>query len=108
MLKNKASFTKADVNIIKKESLYKGFFEYNLYHFTHKLFAGGDSEVITREVFERGHAVAVLPFDPINEELVLLEQIRFPAMETTDNPWLIEVVAGIIEPGEDFRRSLSS
>lgn len=102
MLKNKASFTKADVNIIRKESLYKGFFEYNRYHFTHKLFAGGDSEVITREVFERGHAVAVLPFDPINEELVLLEQIRFPAMETTDNPWLIEVVAGIIEPGEDL------
>jgi len=102
MLKNKASFTKADVNIIRKESLYKGFFEYNRYHFTHKLFAGGDSEVIAREVFERGHAVAVLPFDPINEELVLLEQIRFPAMETTDNPWLIEVVAGIIEPGEDL------
>lgn len=102
MSKINNSFTKADVNVIKKEPLYKGFFALNRYHLTHKLFAGGESKVIIREVFERGHAVAVLPFDPIREEIVLLEQFRFPAMETNDNPWLIEVVAGIIETGEDL------
>lgn len=96
------SFTKADVTILKKESVYKGFFELNRYHFTHKLFAGGESKLVMREVFERGHAVAVLPYDPIRDELVLLEQFRFPAMETNDNPWLIEVIAGIIEPGENL------
>jgi len=96
------TFTKEDVTIVKKESLYKGFFELNRYHLKHKLFAGGESKLIMREVFERGHAVAVLPFDPIRDELVLLEQFRFPAMETNDKPWLIEVVAGIIEPGENL------
>jgi ADP-ribose pyrophosphatase len=101
MPKNTESFTKADVTIIKKESLYKGFFEFNRYHLRHKLFGGGESKIVVREVFERGHAAAVLPYDPVRDELVLLEQFRFPAMETNENPWLIEVVAGIIEEGED-------
>lgn len=95
-------FTNANVNIIKKVSLYKGFFELNHYHFTHSLFAGGQSKLVKREVFERGHAAAVLPYDPITDELVLLEQFRFPAMETNSNPWLLEVVAGIVEDGESF------
>ncbi len=94
------SFTKKDVKVKSKEVLYKGFFEYNRYAFTHPLFAGGQSGLVKREVFERGHAVGVLPYDPILDELVLLEQFRFPAMETTSNPWLIEVVAGIIDEGE--------
>jgi ADP-ribose pyrophosphatase len=102
MSKLLATFSKADVSILKKETLYEGFFSLNQYHFTHKLFGGGQSSLIKREVFERGHAVAVLPYDPILDELVLLEQFRFPALETNDNPWLIEVVAGIIEPGEDL------
>lgn len=100
MSKRIAKFTKADVKVIKKETLYKGFFELNKYYLTHPLFAGGESKVIAREVFERGHAAAVLPYDPIRDELVLLEQFRFPALETNDNPWLIEVVAGIVEDGE--------
>lgn len=95
-------FTKDDINIVKEETLYKGFFALKKYHFTHTLFAGGQSEVVSREVFERGHAVAVLPYDPYLDEVVLLEQVRFPAMETTDSPWLVEVVAGIIEPGESL------
>lgn len=102
MTHNYTKFTKADINVTKKETLYKGFFELNLYSFTHKLYSGEESEVVKREVFERGHAVAVLPYDPIREELVLIEQIRFPALETNDNPWLIEVVAGIVEPGEEL------
>jgi ADP-ribose pyrophosphatase len=100
MTKPAISFSKSDVEILKKESLYKGFFELNRYYFKHPLFAGGESEVVVREVFERGHAVAVLPYDPILDELVLIEQFRFPAAETNENPWLIEVVAGIIEKGE--------
>jgi ADP-ribose pyrophosphatase len=97
-----AKFTKEDVTLIKKESLYDGFFKLNRYLFTHKLFDGGQSKVVSREVFERGHAAAVLPYDPERDELVLLEQVRFPAIETNDNCWLIEVVAGIIDPGESI------
>ena len=96
-----AQFTSEDITVLSKETLYKGFFELNRYKFTHKLFNGGESKVVAREVFERGHAAAVLPYDPIRDELVLLEQVRYPAMETNDHPWLVEIVAGIIEPGEE-------
>ncbi len=96
------TFSKKDIQIIGKKNLYKGFFSMNKYEFVHPLFEGGISDVVAREVFERGHAVAVLPYDPVKDELVLLEQLRFPAMETSDSPWMIEIVAGIIEENEDL------
>jgi ADP-ribose pyrophosphatase len=94
------SFDKKDLQIINKQPLYRGFFECNSYTFKHKLFAGGWSPEITREIFERGHAAAVLPYDIKNDTVVLIEQFRFGAIETDQSPWLFEIVAGIIEKGE--------
>lgn len=96
-----AKFTRDDIKVHKVEKLYQGFFTLNKYHVSHPLYEGGESNVITREVFERGHAAAVLMFDPKLDELVLIEQFRFPAFDTMQSPWLIEVVAGILEPEED-------
>lgn len=61
---------------------------------------GGWSEEITREVFERGHAGVILPYDPEADKVVLIEQIRLPAIETSQTPWLLEAVAGMIETDE--------
>ena len=94
-------FSDKDIQIIKKEPLYDGFFKMVKYHFKHKLFQGGWSDVIQREVFERGHAVAVLPYDPVLKEFVMIEQVRIGALATSSSPWLIEVVAGIIDPDEE-------
>lgn len=94
------SFTKDDLKVLNKEPLYKGFFKCNKYTFKHKLFAGGWSQEIQREIFERGHAAAVLPYDVKNDTVVLIEQFRFGALETEQSPWLLELVAGIIEEGE--------
>lgn len=55
---------------------------------------------ITREIFERGHAAVLLPFDPVRDEVVLVEQIRIAAYDTSESPWLLEMVAGMIEAGE--------
>ncbi|AXR05338.1 ADP-ribose diphosphatase [Salinimonas sediminis] len=93
-------FNSNDVKIEKTETLYDGFFKMVRYDFTHKLFAGGWSDTVKREIFERGHAVAVLPYDPVAKEFVLIEQIRIGALPTSQTPWLIEVVAGIIDAGE--------
>lgn len=94
------SYTKDDVKILKKESLYKGFFKCNKYTLQHKLFAGGWSPEIQLEFFERGHAAALLPYDATNDKVVLLEQFRFGAMGTKQSPWLFELIAGMIEEGE--------
>lgn len=88
------------VDLKASEPLYRGYFAANRYTLSHETFAGGMSPTITREVFERGHAVAVLPYDPVRDRVVLIEQFRAGAMVAGWHPWLIEVPAGMIEPGE--------
>ncbi|MBJ3814217.1 ADP-ribose diphosphatase [Shimwellia pseudoproteus] len=95
-----ATLTKNDVEIIARETLYSGFFSLELYRFRHRLFNGEMSGEVRREIFERGHAAALLPFDPVQDKVVLIEQIRIAALETSETPWLLEMVAGMIEPGE--------
>ncbi len=94
------TFAKNDVEIIARETLYRGFFSMDLYRFRHRLFNGGMSGEIRREIFERGHAAVLLPFDPVRDEVVLIEQIRIAAYDVSESPWLLEMVAGMIEEGE--------
>lgn len=88
------------VEIVEKITAYQGYFRIDRYRLRHTLFAGGMSGVMTRELFERGHAVAVLPYDPARDEVVLIEQFRIGAFAHGWEPWLIEIVAGLIEEGE--------
>lgn len=99
-MKTIQQFNKNDVEIESQEPIYQGFFKLNKYRFRHKLHEGGWSNMIEREIFERGDAVALLPYDPQTNEFVLIEQLRVGAVRGATNPWLLEVVAGIIEPGE--------
>ncbi|WP_318367305.1 ADP-ribose diphosphatase [Enterobacter sp.] len=94
------TFTKNDVEIIARETLYSGFFSLDLYRFRHRLFNGEMSGEVQREIFERGHAAVLLPYDPVRDEIVLIEQIRIAAYDTSETPWLLELVAGMIEEGE--------
>lgn len=104
----KPTFTKQDVEVVRKEPGYSGFFDLNIYTLRHRKFAGDWTREITREVFERGHAVAVVPYDPSLDKVLLIEQFRPGAYFSMSSawfsgdtsPWLYEGVAGIIEPGE--------
>lgn len=89
-----------DVEVVEKATVYKGRFQVDRYRLRHKLHGGGWSEPFVREVFERGHAAAVLPYDPVLDRVVLIEQFRPGAYAAGMNPWLVEAVAGIIDPGE--------
>lgn len=95
-----AVFTREDVDIIATETLYQGFLTVKKYTFRHPLFTGGMSRVVHREVIERGDAVAVVPWDPIRDEVVLIEQIRIATLNLSDSPWRMEIIAGMIEAGE--------
>jgi len=94
------TYGKNDVEIIARETLYSGFFSIDLYRFRHRLFNGEMSGEVRREIFERGHAAVLLPFDPVRDEVVLVEQIRIAAYDASESPWLMEMVAGMIEEGE--------
>lgn len=93
-------FGAGDVEIVEHETVYRGYFRIDRYRLRHRLFGGGWSDIVTREVFERGQAAAVLPYDPVRDEIVLIEQFRPGALAAGADPWLTEIVAGIIEEGE--------
>ncbi|MGM0516363.1 MAG: NUDIX domain-containing protein [Pseudomonadota bacterium] len=87
-------------DLLANETLYRGFFSLQRYRLRFEFFDGSWSEPIEREIFERGHAVAVLPYDARREEVVLIEQFRPGALDAPTGPWLSEIVAGMIESGE--------
>lgn len=79
---------------------YAGFFNLHIYHLQHRLFNGGWSKPLVREVLERGHAVAVLPYDQKLDSVLLIEQFRPGALRRVGGPWQIECIAGMVEQGE--------
>lgn len=90
-----------NVTIIEKKTVYQGFFRLDRYLLQHSLFQGGFSPTLEREVFERGSAAAALLYDPVLDKLVLIEQFRVGALTDPESPWLIETVAGVLQPNED-------
>ncbi len=94
------ALTRDDVEVVEKATVYKGRFQIDRYRLRHKRHDGAWSETFVREVFERGQAAAVLPYDPVLDRVVLIEQFRPGAYAAGRHPWLIEIVAGIIDPGE--------
>ena len=104
----KKPMNKKDVKVVGKTRPFDGYFQIDRYTIQHKLYEGGWSEPFHREVLERGHAVAVLLYDPEHDTLVFVEQFRIGAHAAHDSPWwsedstpwMIECVAGIIDEGE--------
>ena len=88
-----------DWKILHKEESFSGFFKLYSYIIEHALFNGGTG-TIKREVLHRGHAAAVMPYDPATDSVLLVEQFRAGAMHTGQSPWLFEVIAGMVEEGE--------
>jgi ADP-ribose pyrophosphatase len=82
------------------ELLFEKYFRLEEYAVSHELFSGGTSAVFTREIFERGSVVALLPYDPKRRKVVLIEQFRAGAIHDETSPWLVECVAGVIDEGE--------
>ncbi len=92
--------TAADVEVLAHERLFHGYLALDSYRLRHRLHAGGVSETQTRELLRRGQAVGVLLYDPDRATVVLIEQFRIGAMVAGFPAWVLEIVAGLVEPGE--------
>jgi ADP-ribose pyrophosphatase len=92
--------TRDDVEILERKLVYEGFHRVERLSLRHKLHAGGWSPPLSRELVGRGRAAAVLPYDPRLDAVVLIQQFRVGALGTAHDPWLTELVAGMIGPGE--------
>ena len=90
-------FNKKDVFNLTKRILYKGFFSLFEYRFQYRKFDGSVSEMVSREILERGHAVVLLAYDDKRDKVVLIEQIRIAAIDTQASPWILELIAGMMD-----------
>jgi len=88
------------VELVRKETAFQGYFKVVRYFFRHSLHNGGTSGIISREVFERGQAGALLLYDPVRDEVVMIRQFRAGSYAAGRHPFTWEFVAGIIEDGE--------
>ncbi len=95
-----APFTVADVELTERRCLHRGFFRLEELHLRHRLFEGGWSGRVVREVHHRHDAVGVLLYDVERDSVVLVEQFRAGALDDPDSPWKVEVVAGLVEREE--------
>lgn len=90
-----------------KTNAYSGYFGVDIYTIKHALYQGGVGPEIRREVFQGGDSTCCLPYDPVRDEVVLIEQFRMaPYAAGHDACWLIETVAGMDdgEAPEDVAR----
>jgi ADP-ribose pyrophosphatase len=89
-----------DVELKSRRVAYSGFGKVLDLALRHRRFDGSMSEWISREVYERAPVAAVLLYDPARDAVVLVEQFRAGVYHAGADPWLLEVVAGLTEPGE--------
>ncbi|MEA2775733.1 MAG: ADP-ribose pyrophosphatase [Acetobacteraceae bacterium] len=90
-----------DVVIESQQRVWSGRFPLDVVKFRHRRFDGAMSDTRTWELWRRGHAAALIPYDPVADAVVLIEQFRFPALAAGVDPTLVELPAGLCEDNED-------
>jgi ADP-ribose pyrophosphatase len=93
--------THPDVEILSEQRVWSGRFPLDEVRFRHRRFDGTMSGVRKWELWRRGPAAALLPYDPVTDQVVLIEQFRLPALAAGTDPVLVELPAGLCEAHED-------
>lgn len=83
------------------EVVWEGRYPLQRVRFRHRRFDGTLSGPLTWEMWRRGEAVALLPYDPWSHRVAMIEQFRLPMLAAGEDPISREVPAGMLEPGED-------
>ncbi len=86
-----------DLRVTGHDIVFKRHLRLDVYRFHHRLFSGEWSGERLYDVIRRGAAVGVLLYDPDCEAVVLVEQFRLPPLLAGYSPWVIEVVAGLVD-----------
>lgn len=89
------------VEVVAHDRLFRSYLALDRLELRHRLFAGGTSGVVGRDLLVRGPAAAILLYDPDRDQVALVEQFRVGALAAGMDPWILETVAGVVEPGED-------
>ena len=96
---------KSKFKVLDKKNLYNGFFKMNEVTIKYKKFNGNWTNEIKRELFGGAQVSAVLPYDPVKKEIILLQQFRPGTIGKNFNNYLYEIVAGFIDSGESPKQA---
>lgn len=103
--KLRRGFSRDDVVVTAQRRPYSRFFALDEIDLRHTRFDGGENAV-EREVFVAVDAVVVLPYDPVRDTVLLIEQFRpAPYVRGDTHPWSLEAIAGRIDGGETPQQS---
>jgi len=100
----KPQFVKEAVTVVKEELLFSSYCQIKKFNLRFPLFKGGISNIVSRELLHRPSSVAVLLYDPQNDKVIMVEQFRTGAFNE-NNPWLLEIVAGVCEKEENVEET---
>jgi len=89
-----------DAEIVEASTPFKRFLRVDVFRFRHRLFSGEWSALRRYDVLRRGQAAAIVPYDPDQESVVLVEQFRLPALLAGGSPWQLEAAAGLVDTSE--------
>ena len=100
MSKSAPEFTSEDVEILARKECHRRFLRIDLLTLKHRLHEGGWLGPLERELLVKQPAVGVLLFDPVRDEVVLVRQFRVGVIDEKTSPWLLELVAGMVDSDE--------
>ena len=93
--------TVKDVIVQNHRRAYLNYFGMEEIGLRHRQHDGTMGPPLHRSGLMQGAAVVVLPYDPVRDSVLLVEQFRTPVFLIEDpEPWMWEPVAGMIDPGE--------
>lgn len=92
------------VEILERKTIYHDFLHLEQFTVTTRRFDGSKTEAYSRRILttgESGCAAIILPYDPVQDKVVLIEQFRMAAhVAGRPSAWLVEPVAGLIAQGD--------
>ncbi len=87
------------VQVLDRKRVFDGFLKVDEATVSYEKLDGSMSKPVKRQSLERGDSVAVLLLDRSTQELILVRQFRYPMLRHGE-PWLLEMVAGMIDESE--------
>lgn len=102
-----ATYLKNEVQIEKREYVFRGFIQVEKVSLRHRLFGQeAYSKPLQRELIHRPEAAGVLVYNDALQQFALIEQFRVGALNDQDSPWQLEIIAGVLDGDEQPEQCL--
>lgn len=90
--------------VLERREVWRGFFRAEELRIRHERFSGGEVEC-ARELWIQRRAIAVLPYDPRTDRVLLVEQFRTGAIDAPEGPWVMEAIAGMVDGADGLEET---